>query len=404
DTANESILLFGVDSPSPSITNYCRPAGYGPRSSEIEVRCVCPTSGIIKNLYVQLSQDPGVAPDAYTITLRLNGATVAQSSIVTIVADDRTGNDVAHNLAVVASDVLTVMITPTGDPDILGVAMGLTFVAAIDGESLILGGSFNPYDNTATEYNHLTGTVESPWTVTEAERYQLAQKCTLKKLYVLLDAAPGAGNKFTFTVRKNAASPSGGLVVEIADAATTGNDTTNTITVVNDDELDLMCVPTNTPTGGRAYWGLVGSPPPPYTPENKSANMGSKMVAAELVATTEAPTQCLTRMAFVAKNFFVNVQANDTNGTRIVNARKNGGDGNLSVSIGAAATGFFEDLGNSDTLIATDLYNYKLGTGGTSGDIALGAVGFEQEQPAPPVGIENKSANMGSKMVAANLI
>jgi hypothetical protein len=120
---------------------------------------------------------------------------------------------------------------------------------------------------------------------------------------------------------------------------------------------------------------------------------------------TEANVQCLTRMAFVAKNLFVNVPVNTTNGARTVNTRVNGGDGNLTVSIGATATGFFEDLAHTDTLIATDLYNFKVGSGGTSGAIKTTIIGFELEQaPAPPPGLENKSANMGSKMVGAGLI
>lgn len=119
---------------------------------------------------------------------------------------------------------------------------------------------------------------------------------------------------------------------------------------------------------------------------------------------TELNTQCLTRMAFVAGNFFVNAPVNTTNGARTVNTRINGGDGSLSVSIGAAATGTFEDLVNSDTLIATDLYNFKSGAGGTSGSIVVQIVGAQIPFPAPPVGLENKSANMGSKMVATGLI
>lgn len=125
-----------------------------------------------------------------------------------------------------------------------------------------------------------------------------------------------------------------------------------------------------------------------------------------IATATEADVQCLTRMAFIARNFFVNVAVNTTNGARTINTRVNGGDGNLSVSIPAANTGFFEDLAHTDDVIATDLYNYKVGGGGTSGAISTAIIGFEQEQaPAPPpVGLENKSANMGAKMVAAGLI
>ena len=120
---------------------------------------------------------------------------------------------------------------------------------------------------------------------------------------------------------------------------------------------------------------------------------------------TEANVQCLTRMAFVAKNFFVNIKTNTVTAARIINTRIDGGDGSLTVSITAATTGIFEDLGNTDTLADDELYNYKIAATGGSGYTVVGIIGFEQQQEAaPPVGLENKSANMGSKMVAAGLI
>ena len=280
DNANESLLL-SANVIRNTNTNYGPMMGTRNSTSEDERRVVCPTSGTIKNLYVQLSADPGTAPDAYRFTLRIGG--VSKALTVTITANNRTGNNTADDIAVSAGDILTMMYEPLNTPseDFIKTAIGMTFVADTDGESLILGGNNVPLDNTATEYNHLI--TPYVWTPTEAEKYQLAQVCVLKKLYMLLSGSPGAGNDYTFTVRQNAASPASGLVVEIADAATTGNDTSNTITISNDDELDLQVVPTGTPTVREAYWGLVSFRAPPGGLENKSANMGSKMVAAGLI-------------------------------------------------------------------------------------------------------------------------
>ena len=256
DTANESILLTNCYT-NLTTTIYSRPGGGIDSETENNVRCVCPTAGTIKNLYVWLQLDPGTDPDAYRFTLRKGGA--SQTLTCTITANARTGNDVAHDVAVIAGDVLTIMIeplnSPTGRPY---VAIGMVFLADTDGESIILGGSSLRMDDTDTVYNILNGRVDADWTVTEAATYQLAQECTLKKLYVLLNDSPGAGKDYTFTVRRDAGSPASGLVVEIADAATTGNDTAHTITVVDDNELDLMVVPTGTPTRRWAFWGLVG--------------------------------------------------------------------------------------------------------------------------------------------------
>ena len=255
DTANESLLL-SVGQTNSSVNQYYSLMGAREWSVEDEVRSVCPTSGTIKNLFVQLDQDPGTAPDAYKVSLRIGGA--SQLLTVTITANDRTGNNVADDIAVSAGDILTILVEPLNTPSVTPYAtFGMTFVADTDGESLILSSTSNTLDDTATEYNFLVGFAVTAWTVTEAQKYQLAQICVLKKLYMLLDGSPGGGKKYTFTVRRNDTSPASGLVVEIADAATTGNDTGNEVVISNDDELDLMVVPTGTPTVRSAYWGLV---------------------------------------------------------------------------------------------------------------------------------------------------
>lgn len=284
DNANESLLLAVTDTNDGAI-RYFRPMGaLGSTGDELFARSVCPTSGTIKNLFVQLHIDPGTAPDAYRFTLRLNGATVGESSIVTITADNRTGNDTGHNLAVVAGDVLTMMIEPLNVPSAEPwIAVGMTFIADTDGESIILGGSGNGPNTTTTRYNHLLSYSGDAWETDEFRTYQLAQVCTLKKLYMLLNDSPGSNNKYTFTVRRNGTSPAGGLVVEIADAATTGNDTGNAVALINDDELDLMSVPTSTPTLRQAYWGLVSFIEPPSGIENKSANMAVALITEGLI-------------------------------------------------------------------------------------------------------------------------
>lgn len=122
-------------------------------------------------------------------------------------------------------------------------------------------------------------------------------------------------------------------------------------------------------------------------------------------ATSEGNTQLTARAVFTAKNMYVNVYDNDLNGATTLRMRKNGGDGNLLVSMPAATAGQFEDLVNSDSFIATDSLNWKLITGGSVNDIDLLIIGFELSPPAPPAPeLENKSANMGSKMVGAGLI
>lgn len=260
-TANES-LIPGVAIANHLQTRYARPMGASNSgTTENDYRQVIPTAGTIKNLYIKLSGDPGTDPDAYRFTLRLNGATVAQSLIVTIVADDTTGNDVAHNLAVVAGDVITMMIEPLNSPSQQVYAWwGMTFLADTNGESFILGGAQDDLSNGVTEYHYLQSGLTTAWGA-EAGRWNLGQECTLKNLYMLLSGSPGAGNSYDFTVR--VAGASGNVTVHIHDTDTTGNSAALTDTVANDNYLGLMCVPLSSPTVRDAYWGLVGFIAPP---------------------------------------------------------------------------------------------------------------------------------------------
>lgn len=281
-TAKESLILRGKYYSKHDGIIYASISGGrdGNTVAENDSRQVCPTSGKIKNLYVKLSADPGTAPDAYRFTLRVNG--VSSALTCTITADDTTGNDTEHEVTVSAEDVLTLMIEPLNTPEEFGPITyhGMTFVADIDGESIILGGTEDDLHDTNTEYTMLPANKRQDWRTTENSQATLGQLCTLKKLYVLLSAAPGDGNSYDFTVR--VAGGDGNLTVHIHDTDTTGNDLVNTDVIANDDLLALKCVPTGTPNVVDAYWGLV-SAERPYILENKSANMGSKMVAAGLI-------------------------------------------------------------------------------------------------------------------------
>jgi len=221
----------------------------------------------------------------------------------------------------------------------------------------------------------------------------------------------------TFVSRVNGGN--GNLTISIPDNTTGAyEDTTHNDSISSGDEVNYRIVCGAATGSGRNIYlynyqvksnstGRQTACAMPWTsPTIDHAVTGYFAIEGDTVETaTEANAQCLTRMAFVAKNFFVNIKSNTVNAARIINTRINGGDGSLTVSITAATTGIFEDLSNTDTLIATDLYNYKIASAGSLGSTKVGIIGFEQQQPAaPPPGLENKSANMGSKMVAAGLI
>jgi len=259
DTPNESIILGGSWAPlHDTNTEYSGPMGayIAPTGTENVKRQVMPTAGVLKNFYVSLSADPGTAPDAYRLTVRLNKTTVAQSLIVTIVANDKTGSDLAHNLVVTAGDILTVMCEPLNTPLVEPFAQwGMTFVADIDGESVVLGNHGITLDVINTEYNYLVGFDGDDWIANEAQRSQLAQSCWVTKLHILLSGTPGAGNRYDFRIRKSLADTL--VTVRVSDPATTGDSGILIDTLALDEYVDFEADPGSTPDARFVYWGFV---------------------------------------------------------------------------------------------------------------------------------------------------
>jgi hypothetical protein len=75
--------------------------------------------------------------------------------------------------------------------------------------------------------------------------------------------------------------------------------------------------------------------------------------------TDESIAKFRIRKAGTIRNLAINSHFNSGTTTSTCTSRKNGADGNLTVSIAGAATGFFEDTTHFDSVSAGDDYNYK---------------------------------------------
>jgi len=255
--SGESLIIQGFSAGlSTAQTRYLQVMGSLPGYSTIENnhREVVPTAGTIKNLYVELSAGPGVVDDAYRFTLRKNG--VSQTLTVTITAGATTGNDTVHPIDVVAGDILTMMVEPLNIPAVSPYAiLTMTFVADVNGESIVMGGSYKNLNASQTEYQYITSIESTDWVAAEGSVNMLGQICTLRKLYILLSGAPSAGREYTFILRVGGADTN--VVAIVADTDITGNSGALTDTVADDDYVTLKVVPTGNPTVRNAYWGFV---------------------------------------------------------------------------------------------------------------------------------------------------
>ncbi len=74
---------------------------------------------------------------------------------------------------------------------------------------------------------------------------------------------------------------------------------------------------------------------------------------------TESAVKTEVRGTYTAEKLYVNAYTNSSTQATTFTSRKNGADGNLTLSVTASTTGVFSDTTHSDSLVATDLYCVK---------------------------------------------
>jgi hypothetical protein len=219
------------------------------------------------------------------------------------------------------------------------------------------------------------------WSSTEANRYRTYQHATtLSNLFVRIELN-GTTATSTLGVRKNGVN--GALTVSIGAGATgVFEDVTNSDTVAIGDEMVYVC---DTGAGGTLTVSLISvlsDPTSGNTIETQiitgSANLSNASETRYApvnggpgLSTTEANHKCRCRTAAVWENLYVQVSANARSTDTIFGSRKNGAAGSLTLTVGASATGVFEDLSNADTLAAGDDYNFFMTTGTGTGTLTF---------------------------------
>jgi len=212
-----------------------------------------------------------------------------------------------------------------------------------------------------------------------------------------------------FRLRKGAAN--GNLLVSVAGGATgTFEDTVNTDSVVSGDLVNFSVV---TSTGSETL-----------TSENISVESETSDGKFHTVAgvsgisygasvttymafgghngdsTTENDAKILMDIAGVTSSFLAcNVRSNNRSDATDLRTRKNGANGGQSLSVGASATGFFEDAVNTDSLGVSDEFNLQAVTGAGTGTIVFRYAGVVMavavDVITPPVASANLSGQAG---------
>ncbi len=259
-----------------------------------------------------------------------------------------------------------------------------------------------------TRYAPPVGAVDFTTTTEARTQYTFRTAATLSNLRVYLSMNLNNGSS-TFRTRVNGVNGDQSVTVP---ASTTGafEDTTNTDSISPGDPVNLQAVTGG--TLGNMTINIAQMKSNSARRQVAATSCLSVTLAANLTrflpvegfsqwyATVEADSQVAALTPFTARNMFVNVPTNSVDGASVFTMRKNGANGNLTVTVPDSTTGTFEDTTHTDTFIETDTLSWQIVTGGTAGTMEITAVGFELEQPAAgPAGIakvnEVASANIG---------
>lgn len=219
-------------------------------ATEANVLGVIPTAGTLTALYVRSSANIEVDGEA-AFTVRVNGSNTA---LTCTISDGTTASITGQSVAVSAGDTIAIRVATNSDTGSFYAGWGVLFEPTVDGESVLIGGT-GENTPTSNEYWNGCSCVAEAWSDNELVRHTLSSATTLKKLYVKLATAPGAGKDYSFTVY-DSESPTA-LTCTIADTDTTGNDTTNTVSVSDYGLITIALEGTSTPAASKAYWGMV---------------------------------------------------------------------------------------------------------------------------------------------------
>src|SRR5688572_26414776 len=244
-------------------------ADWGATATSVEN--VAALAGTLTGYRIDLSNNPGAAASGKlrTFVIEKNGTAQDGSggtpdTTITI-SETATSGSTTFSLSVAATDTIRLKQTPTATPTTSAAVGTMTFVSATLGQWNMGGTTDDTPSTTVTEYLQAFGGFSiggTAWNATEANRENLGPETslTVSGLYVSLTAAPGAGNTYAFTLRKNAGATA--QTVTIADAATAGGPSGGAVvTITNADRVSLEQVPTSSPTLTRARVAFLMTDP-----------------------------------------------------------------------------------------------------------------------------------------------
>ena len=224
-------------------------------SSESDGVCRVPCAGTMSNLRVALATGPGVGKNK-TFATRKNSSTTGMS--VTINGANTTGVDTVNTLAVAEGDLISLLTTSDAGYTSSAGYFTCDFVATTaDRHALVCGGENQGLNTGAARYAAITSA--NVYTGAARKYYEnRSVACTLKRFFVYLNASPGSGKSYTFTICVDGVESA--LTFSISGSATSSSVTAD-VSVTDGQLLSVLCTPASTPTLRYATWGATATYP-----------------------------------------------------------------------------------------------------------------------------------------------
>lgn len=353
-----------------STTRYI-PCGNGDLSlatTEAPAQRTVRSAGTSSNLYVRVVTNDRAAS---TVRLRVNGVDGNQS-----VSLSGTGEfeDATNTDTLAAGDEVNYsLVTGSG-----GTAFSLGVVSTVFAATtntvqrlnIAVAGGVSLAAASTTRYIKLTGQLGDQATAEATEQFLFNTGATLKNLFCYI-SANARTNSTTIGTRKNASN--GAQSVSIGAGATGIFEDTANSDSISDGDLANYYLTTGTGAESITYT-LISVECETTNSKTVYASSGRYNQALNVTAyhaigggnaanqTTESATQSQANVAATLSNLNCYVGENTITDTSTGRLRVNTANGNQSVSIGASATGEFEDTASSDAVAAGDLIDYQLVT------------------------------------------
>ena len=221
-------------------------------TSGSEIMQIMPTSGTLKNLYAACYEyDDDIS---YVVTLYVNDSPT--NLTVTMASNSPPASDTTHSIPVSAGDIVYWVTTGPGDNNACHVTAGVTFVADIDHESILLGGEYYAPPHHMPTYAPISTQGDVPWRFREETIYDPIRQggqsgFSLKKFYIRSNEV--TTDLATLTIRCNLSST--GIVAVIITGSQSAYDISHGFILPDFCWLDVEAYPL---ADSLSYhWGIV---------------------------------------------------------------------------------------------------------------------------------------------------